>query len=67
MFQILDAQHHFKDNIEDGIAVTVHVTALLATKDQPSQLGTDTVRRILQRSDLYLFNISLSLFGLEAD
>ena len=44
MSQILDAQRRLKGNLDEGIAVTESVTALLATKDQLPQLGTDAVR-----------------------
>ena len=44
MFQILDAQRRLQGNLDEGIAVTQSVTALLATKDQLPQLGTDAVR-----------------------
>lgn len=43
VFQILDAQRRLKGNLDDGIAVTESVSALLATKDQLPQLGTDAV------------------------
>lgn len=44
VFQILDAQRRLQGNLDEGIAVTQSVTALLATKDQLPQLGTDAVR-----------------------
>ena len=73
--QILDAQRRLKGNLDDGIAVTESVTALLATKDQLPQLGTDAVsRKSLASVDLVFHSpaLSLSLFlpgvdGLEAD
>ena len=54
-----------KGNLDDGIAVTESVTALLATKDTLPQLGTDAVRigmtYILVFINLHSLSVSLSL------
>ena len=61
VFQILDAQRRLKGNLDDGIAVTESVTALLATKDQLPQLGTDAVsRKSLASVDLVFHSLNLS-------
>ena len=58
--QILDAQRRLKGNLDEGIAVTERVTALLATKDQLPQLGTDAVRlsTIYSQSGVLYFSLA---------
>ena len=46
-FQTLDAQHHLKGRVDDGIAVAESATALLAIKDELPQLGTNAVSHSL--------------------